>query len=175
MVRTGVMRAYGSQLRHWVGVAMTNRFAHGRRRHGHQPAAAILQRHRAATSSFVTRGMVGAASALAIMLGADLGTSLVTQAYSLPIYILSPVLILVGYIMFNKLESTRLRDLGRAGIGLGLVLLALHLITRIRGADPRYAAAAADPQPDVQLSRSSASSPAAFSPSSAPPRSRWCC
>jgi len=129
MVRTGVMRAYGSQLRHWVGVAMTNRF----RALGAGIVTSLLLQSSSATglltSSFVTRGMVGSAAALAIMLGADLGTSLVTQAYSLPIYILSPALILVGYVMFNKLESTRLRDLGRAGIGLGLALLALRLIT----------------------------------------------
>jgi phosphate:Na+ symporter len=129
MVRTGVMRAYGSQLRHSVGVGMSNRF----RAVGAGIVASLLLQSSSATglltSSFVTRGMVGAGAALAIMLGADLGTSLVTQAYSLPVYILSPIFILVGYVMFNKLESTRLRDLGRAGIGLGLVLLALRLIT----------------------------------------------
>jgi phosphate:Na+ symporter len=129
MVRTGVMRAYGSQLRHWVGLAMTSRI----RAVGAGIVTSLLLQSSSATglltSSFVARGMVGASAALAIMLGADLGTSLVTQAYSLPIYILSPALILVGYIMFNKLESTRLRDLGRAGIGLGLALLALRLIT----------------------------------------------
>jgi phosphate:Na+ symporter len=129
MVRTGVMRAYGSQLRHWVGLAMTNRFP----ALGAGIVTSLLLQSSSATglltSSFVARGMVGASAALAIMLGADLGTSLVTQAYALPIYILSPALILIGYIMFNKLESTRLRDLGRAGIGLGLALLALRLIT----------------------------------------------
>jgi phosphate:Na+ symporter len=130
MVRTGVMRAYGSQLRHWVGLAMTNRF----RAVGAGIVTSLLLQSSSATglltSSFVARGMVGAASALAIMLGADLGTSLVTQAYALPIGWLSPLLILIGYIMFNKLESTRLRDLGRAAIGLGLAILALHLITQ---------------------------------------------
>ena len=128
MVRTGVMRAYGSQLRHWVGLAMTNRF----RAVGAGIVTSLLLQSSSATglltSSFVARGMVGAASALAIMLGADLGTSLVTQAYSLPIYFLSPLLILVGYVMFHRLQSTQLRDLGRAGIGLGLVLLSLRLI-----------------------------------------------
>ena len=129
MVRTGIMRAYGSRLRHWIGVAMTNRF----RALGAGTVTSLLLQSSSATglltSSFAARGMMGAAATLAIMLGADLGTSLVTQAYTLPIYWLSPLLILVGYVMFNKLESTRLRDLGRAGIGLGLVLLALHLIT----------------------------------------------
>jgi len=129
MVRTGIMRAYGSRLRHWIGIAMTNRF----RALGAGTVTSLLLQSSSATglltSSFAARGMMGAAATLAIMLGADLGTSLVTQAYALPIYWLSPLLILVGYVMFNKLESTRLRDLGRAGIGLGLVLLALHLIT----------------------------------------------
>ncbi|HVM86503.1 MAG TPA: Na/Pi cotransporter family protein [Candidatus Binatia bacterium] len=129
MVRTGIMRAYGSRLRHWIGIAMTNRF----RALGAGTVTSLLLQSSSATglltSSFAARGMMGAAATLAIMLGADLGTSLVTQAYTLPIYWLSPLLILVGYVMFNKLESTRLRDLGRAGIGLGLVLLALHLIT----------------------------------------------
>ncbi len=128
MVRTGIMRAYGSQLRHWIGIAMTNRV----RAAGAGTVTALLLQSSSATglltSSFAARGMVGAGSALAIMLGADLGTSLVTQAYSLPIYFLSPLLILVGYVMFNKLQSTQLRDLGRAGIGLGLVLLSLRLI-----------------------------------------------
>src|SRR5690348_2363362 len=128
MVRTGIMRAYGSQLRHWIGIAMTNRF----RAAGAGTVTALLLQSSSATglltSSFAARGMVGAGAALAIMLGADLGTSLVTQAYSLPIYFLSPLLILVGYIMFNKLQSTQLRDLGRAGVGLGIVLLSLRLI-----------------------------------------------
>ncbi|MES1151304.1 MAG: Na/Pi cotransporter family protein [Dongia sp.] len=128
MVRTGIMRAYGSQLRHWIGIAMTNRL----RAAGAGTVTALLLQSSSATglltSSFAARGMVGAGSALAIMLGADLGTSLVTQAYSLPIYFLSPLLILVGYVMFHRLQSTQLRDLGRAGIGLGLVLLSLRLI-----------------------------------------------
>ncbi len=113
---------------HWIGIAMTNRV----RAAGAGTVTALLLQSSSATglltSSFAARGMVGAGSALAIMLGADLGTSLVTQAYALPIYFLSPLLILVGYVMFQKLQSTQLRDLGRAGIGLGLVLLSLRLI-----------------------------------------------
>jgi phosphate:Na+ symporter len=128
MVRTGIMRAYGSQLRHWIGIAMTNRL----RAAGAGTVTSLLLQSSSATglltSSFAARGMVGAGSALAIMLGADLGTSLVTQAYALPIYFLSPLLILVGFVMFSKLQNTQLRDLGRAAIGLGLVLLSLRLI-----------------------------------------------
>jgi phosphate:Na+ symporter len=129
MVRTGILRAYGSALRHAVGVAMTNRF---RALAAGTFTSLVLQSSSATgllTSSFAARGVVRAGAALAIMLGADLGTSLVTQAYALPIYWLSPLMILLGWVAFNRLQNTRLRDLGRAAIGLGLVLLALRLIT----------------------------------------------
>src|SRR3569623_1528093 len=80
MVRTGVMRAYGSQLRHWVGLAMTNRF----RALGAGIVTSLLLQSSSATgllaSSFVARGMVGASAALAIMLGANLSTNVETQA-----------------------------------------------------------------------------------------------
>jgi hypothetical protein len=75
-------------------------------------------------ASFASRGVVAAAPALAIMLGADLGTSLVAQAYAYHLPSLSPIMILAGVIAFLGTHSTRWRDLGRAGIGLGLVLLA---------------------------------------------------
>jgi phosphate:Na+ symporter len=86
------------------------------------------------TSSFASRGLVTTASALAIMLGADVGTSLVAQAYSYRVDWISPLLILVGWIMFSKLTNTQLKDLGRAVVGLGIALLGLHLITL--AADP---------------------------------------
>src|SRR5262249_42241678 len=63
-----------------------------------------------------------------IMLGADIGTSVVAQLYSFKPPALSPLLILVGVVMFMTSEATRRRDLGRAIIGLGLVLMALQLI-----------------------------------------------
>ena len=80
-------------------------------------------------ASFASRGLVTTAAALAIMLGADIGTSLVAQIYSFRIPSLSPLLILVGVVMFMTSSATRRRDLGRAVIGLGLVLLALQLLS----------------------------------------------
>jgi phosphate:Na+ symporter len=62
------------------------------------------------------------------MLGADVGTSLVAQAYAFRVTWISPLLILVGYIMFNHMADTRTRDLGRAIIGLGITLLGLGMI-----------------------------------------------
>ncbi|HEV8390700.1 MAG TPA: Na/Pi symporter, partial [Dongiaceae bacterium] len=129
MVRTGVLRAFGSQLRTFLGSAMGNRFSAF---FGGLGATILLQSSSATaliTSSFASRKVVGAGAALAIMLGADVGTSLVAQAYAFKVSWISPLLILIGYIMFNHMTETRTRDLGRAIIGLGLTLLGLAMIT----------------------------------------------
>src|SRR3546814_16800580 len=80
------------------------------------------------TASFAASGIVVAAPALAVMLGADVGTTLVAQLLSLDISWLSPVLIFGGLIAFHAGRRKRVRDLGRLAIGLGLLLLALSLI-----------------------------------------------
>lgn len=129
MVRTGVLRAFGSQLRTFLGSAMGNRFSAF---FGGLGATILLQSSSATaliTSSFASRKVVGAGAALAIMLGADVGTSLVAQAYAFKVGWISPVLILVGYIMFSHMTDTRTRDLGRAIVGLGITLLGLSMIT----------------------------------------------
>ncbi|MCC7048974.1 MAG: Na/Pi cotransporter family protein [Alphaproteobacteria bacterium] len=128
MVRTGITRAYGAGLRRAVGAGLAN------------PATAllaglgatlVLQSSTATSlmvSSFAGKGLVSAGPALATMLGADLGTSLVAQALSFKITWLWPLLVLAGFIAFSVGSSTRLHDLGRVAIGLGLVLLALSSI-----------------------------------------------
>jgi phosphate:Na+ symporter len=128
MVRTGVLRAFGSQLRSFLGSVMGNRVSAF---FGGLGATILLQSSSATaliTSSFASRKVVGAGAALAIMLGADVGTSLVAQAYAFRVTWISPLLILVGYIMFNHMADTRTRDLGRAIIGLGITLLGLGMI-----------------------------------------------
>jgi phosphate:Na+ symporter len=128
MVRTGVMRAYGGDLRRVLGRALRRRpaaFAAG------LGVTGILQSSTATaliTASFAERGLMATAPALAVMLGADVGTSLVVQALSFRFDWLSPVLVLVGVVAFMVGKSSRQRDLGRAAIGLGLMLLALHSI-----------------------------------------------
>ena len=82
-------------------------------------------------ASFASRGLVSTASALAIMLGADVGTSLVAQLVSFKVDWLSPVLILIGR---HRLSRRAVRP--RSAIwaappsGLGLILLALHLMSQ---------------------------------------------
>jgi len=65
--------------------------------------------------------------ALAVMLGANVGTTLVVQILSFNIAVVTPVLLLTGVIAFKRGGRTRTRDLGRVVIGIGLMLLALHI------------------------------------------------
>jgi phosphate:Na+ symporter len=126
MVQTGVQRAFGPRLGSFLGGALRNRmsaFAAG------VGVTAVLQSSTATglmVTGFAAGGFVGLAPALAVMLGANVGTTLIVQALSFDVAAFSPVLILVGVLMFRRNTSTRVHDLGRVFIGLGLMLMALH-------------------------------------------------
>src|SRR4029077_5646403 len=128
MVQSGVMRAYGAELRRFLSQALRNRFrafAFG------LVVTALLQSSTATalmTTSFTADGVVTLAAALAIMLGANVGTTLIVQVLSFDVSAVSPVLLLAGLIAFKQSTRTRVRDLGRVSIGLGLMLLSLHIL-----------------------------------------------
>jgi phosphate:Na+ symporter len=128
MVQRGVQRAFGARLRQALGVALGGRV---RALLAGLGATAALQSSTATAlmlGSFVTSGAVALAPALAAMLGANIGTALIVQAFSFDITLLFPPLILSGVLAFRHGGRSRTRDLGRAAIGLGLMLLALHLM-----------------------------------------------
>ena len=58
------------------------------------------------------------------MLGADVGTAVVTQILSLDLNWLAPMLVLAGYLVW-KLDNARWHNVGYLLFGLGLVLIAL--------------------------------------------------
>jgi len=76
-------------------------------------------------TSFTASGAIGLAPALAVMLGANVGTTLITQILAFNIAEVAPVLVLIGVVVFRSSNDGRGRNLGRVGIGLGLMLLAL--------------------------------------------------
>jgi phosphate:Na+ symporter len=127
MVHSGVVRAFGADLRRLLGVALQNRF---RAFLAGAFVTALLQSSTATglmAASFVTGGTVDLVPALAVMLGANVGTTLVVQVLSFDITLLTPILLMTGVIAFKRGGRTRTRDLGRAAIGIGLMLLALHI------------------------------------------------
>ena len=79
-------------------------------------------------TSFAARGFIDLVPALAIMLGANIGTTLIVQAFSFYISAVAPILFLAGLLAFNLAGRTRTHDLGRVAIGIGLMLLSLHIM-----------------------------------------------
>ena len=125
MVQTGVNRAFGPHLRRVLSYALDNRFKAFAAGLG---VTAILQSSTATglmVTSFAAGGLVDLVPALAVMLGANVGTTLIVQALSFDVSRVSFLLILLGVLMFRRSTVTRTRDLGRVGIGLGLMLIAL--------------------------------------------------
>ena len=82
-------------------------------------------------TGFAAGGLVELVPALAVMLGANVGTTLIVQVLSFNITGLAPCLFLIGLVMFNRGDATRTRDLGRVAIGLGLMLLSLHQLLEV--------------------------------------------
>jgi len=80
----------------------------------------------------VARGLVDLVPALAVMLGANVGTTLIVQVLSFNVADIAPALILVGVLMFRR-ASAAPRDFGRVLIGLGLLLMADVLGTILSG------------------------------------------
>jgi phosphate:Na+ symporter len=127
MVYSGVVRAFGADLRRLLGIALQSRF---RAFMAGIFVTALLQSSTATglmVASFVTGGTLDLVPALAVMLGANVGTTLVVQILSFNIAVVTPLLLLTGVIAFKRGGRTRTRDLGRAMIGIGLMLLALHI------------------------------------------------
>ncbi len=128
MVHSGILRAFGPDLRLLLAKGLSNRvtaFAAG------LGLTALLQSSTATaliTSSFAAEGLVGLVPALAIMLGANVGTTLIVQVLSFDIASVAPVLFVFGLIAFRTGPRSRFKDVGRVFIGLGLMLLSLHIL-----------------------------------------------
>src|SRR3954452_17546357 len=128
MVHSGILRAFGPDLRLLLAKALDNRFKAFAAGLG---LTALLQSSTATaliTSSFTAEGLVSLVPALAIMLGANVGTTLIVQILSFNIAAAAPVLFILGLVAFRGGARSRIKDLGRVSIGLGLMLLALHIL-----------------------------------------------
>jgi phosphate:Na+ symporter len=131
MVQTGVQRAFGLRLRVVLARALRHRLGAFLAGLG---VTAALQSSTATglmAAGFAASGVVGLVPALAVMLGANVGTTLIVQLLSFDVAFLSPMLILAGFLLFRRPAGTRPHDLGRAIIGLGLMLLALRQVMEL--------------------------------------------
>ena len=131
MVRTGIMRAWGDRLRNFIEHRLGNRFSafvSG------GVATAILGSGTAMTlivAGLASAGAIGTGLGLAVLLGADVGSAIVSALFAsgsgLALWA-SPLLLFVGYIVHSRTAELRPHNLGRILIGLGLMLLSLTLI-----------------------------------------------
>ncbi|MDD2926291.1 Na/Pi cotransporter family protein [Rhodoferax sp.] len=128
LVRKDTLRVLGANLRQILARSVGNRIKALLSGVG---VTALLQSSTATAliiSAFVGQGLMVLSSALAVMLGADLGTSLMAMLFSRDLSWLSPLFIFVGVVLFIARQSTTVGYTGRILIGLGLMLLALSLV-----------------------------------------------
>jgi phosphate:Na+ symporter len=128
IVRTDILRLYGGDLRRVLRQSVANRFAAFGAGLG---VTALLQSSTATAlivSSFVGQGLIATAPALSVMLGADVGTSLMVLVFSFDLSWLSPFLIFTGVVLFLRRENSKIGRFGRILVGLGLIIMALQWI-----------------------------------------------
>ncbi len=133
LVRTGILRVFGANLRHVLARSISNRYTAALSGIG---VTALVQSSTATAlivSAFVAQGLVLLPLALAVMLGADIGTSLMAVVFSFDLSWLSPLFIFVGVVLFISRQSSPAGRFGRILIGLGLMLLALRLVSEATG------------------------------------------
>jgi phosphate:Na+ symporter len=129
IVRTGILRVYGGDLRRALRHSVSKRgtaFVAGLLVTGliqSSTATALI------VAAFAGQGLIGTAPALAVMLGADVGTAVVTVLLSFDLSWLAPLLIFVGVVLFLSRQSTTPGRFGRILIGLGLIMFALQWIS----------------------------------------------
>src|SRR5690349_24577848 len=131
MVQSGIQRGFGPDLRRFLGATLSHRLAAFAAGVG---VTAVLQSSTATglmVAGFAAGGAVALVPALAVMLGANVGTTLIVQILSFNVAEVAPALILIGVILFRRGTIARTRDLGRVAIGLGLMLMALHQLVSV--------------------------------------------
>ena len=133
MIKTGVMRAFGASLRLWIAKGTGNRFTAVLS--GIMATLALQSSTATAviTASFASSGAINPRMAQAVMLGANVGTSIAAVILSLDVHWFGSAMILVGVTIFQMSKYARGKGVGRAVLGLGLMLLALQLVGNVTG------------------------------------------
>ncbi|PUB12380.1 Na/Pi cotransporter family protein [Yoonia sediminilitoris] len=128
LVRTGVERGFAAPMRIWLRHSAKNRLLAAGTGMG---AAVLLQSSTAVAvlvSNFVSTGGLATAAGLAILLGADVGSAVVTQLLMVRQPLLIPLLLVIGITVFLRGEGSKTRQIGRIMIGLALIFVSLDMI-----------------------------------------------
>ena len=128
MVKTAMLRTFGTALRTQLARFLTNRitgFFCG------TVLAGLLQSSTASAllvAGLQSEGLVSTAMALSAVLGADLGSAVMAKVLTLNLSWAAPLLILAGTLLFLKRSGDRAGQFGRVLLGLGFILTALQFI-----------------------------------------------
>ena len=126
-VKDGMSRAWGARLR--TGLAAGTRG--GLRSFAAGFVATVALQSSTATAlmvaSFVEKELIAPAMAQVVLLGANVGTAATAWIVALGLGWLSPLLILAG-VALGRTRSSARSGAGSAVVGIGLMLLSLHLL-----------------------------------------------
>ncbi|MCD2182214.1 Na/Pi cotransporter family protein [Rhizobium sp. TRM96647] len=128
-VKDGVTRAFGSRLRKGLALGtggFLRAFVSG------FVATIALQSSTATalmTASFVEKNLIRSRMAQIVLLGANVGTAVTAWIVATGIEWVAPLLILAGVVLY-KGSSTFRQGAGAALVGIGLMLLSLHLLSQ---------------------------------------------
>lgn len=128
LIRTGVERAFMPELKRRLKNLTGNNLSAAA---GGGLAAMLMQSSTAVAligAGFAVSGMLAPASALAVLLGADLGSAVMAQVLLLPVQAIIPFALIIGVATFLKARSRKTKQIGRIVIGFALVLISLGMI-----------------------------------------------
>jgi phosphate:Na+ symporter len=128
LIKTGILRGFGPSLRQTIARGTGNRIKAAL---SGLLATLALQSSTATaviTASFAGRSLIDPRMGQAVMLGANVGTALTAAILATNVHWLASALILIGVATYTSSRYARGRGIGRALLGLGLMLLALQLL-----------------------------------------------
>ncbi|PWL36698.1 Na/Pi cotransporter family protein [Marivita sp. XM-24bin2] len=128
LIRTGVERAFMPELKLGLKSLSGNTLSAAA---GGGLAAMVMQSATAValiSAGFAISGMLAPHSALALVLGAELGSALMARVLILPVETVLPFALLIGVIAFFKASTRKMKQIGRIIIGLALVFISLGMI-----------------------------------------------
>ncbi|MDR1708386.1 MAG: Na/Pi cotransporter family protein, partial [Candidatus Accumulibacter sp.] len=136
MARTGVMRAYGAQIRRTLPRALNNRLVALLTGAG---AATVLQSSIAVavfTSGLAAVGAIPVVDGLVLLLGADAGSAVVAALLTLNLKTFWPILMFGGFLMHSIYADTDspFKQFGRIGLGIAMILIALTFMSQVSAA-----------------------------------------
>tara|TARA_B100000686_G_scaffold351374_1_gene450013 strand:- start:3464 stop:5116 length:1653 start_codon:yes stop_codon:yes gene_type:complete len=132
LVSRGLNRSFGADLRRFIMRSTKNRFL------GLFSGAIMAMALQSSTAvtliavSFASKGLLTTLSGIALVLGADIGTTLAAQILIFDLSWLVPVLLIIGYVLTTtKRQDGKYHYLGNAFLGVGLILLSLDIVVQV--------------------------------------------